>query len=216
MDLTSHLSLFALGVSSLMPLVNPIGTALIVNSYFTGLTLADRKSYAFTIALSGTALGLATLLLGSWCLKAMGISIPTTQMGGGLIIAHMGLSLLNSKGQDSPSFSHENVRSSLFYPIAFPLTVGPGGISALITLSAHSHAPDITDTFINMAVLSLSLVATMVITYFCFAYSDVVIRRIGNSGSMVLNRLMAFLVFCIGIQMFVAGLSHSFPKLFGP
>ncbi|MGZ3722270.1 MAG: MarC family protein [Bdellovibrionales bacterium] len=217
MDLVGQLPLFVLGMSSLLPLVNPIGTALIINPYFRGATFSDRKSYAFAIVLSSLGLGVATLFLGSWCLKFMGISIPTTQMAGGLIIARMGLGLLNSEpeDQDGQQTQHANVRNSLFYPLAFPLTVGPGCISALITLSAHAHVSEDTPlTLLRMGVLSLSLFTVLVVTYFCFAYSDVVIRRIGTSGSLIVNRLMAFIVFCIGIQMFVTGLSHSFPNLF--
>lgn len=215
MNFLGQLSLFTLGVSSLLPLVNPVGTALIVNSYFAGFPLAQRKSFALTIVSSCLILGVATLFLGSYALKFMGISIPTTQLAGGLIIAHMGISLLNSKGESEKEPANtDTVRNSLFYPMAFPLTLGPGCISALITLSAHAHTASTGETFLNMGVLSLSLLAVLIFTYFCFAYSDAVIRRIGESGSMVLNRLMAFLVFCIGIQMVLSGLGHSFPQLF--
>lgn len=215
MDILSQLSLFTLGVSSLLPLVNPVGTALIINPYFAGFPLSQRKSFALTIVISCLGLGIATLFLGSYALKFMGISIPTTQLAGGLIIAHMGLLMLSSKGETAKEPPNsDTVRSSLFYPMAFPLTLGPGGISTLITLSAHAHAEDTAQTLLQMGTLSLSLLAVLIFTYFCFAYSDGVIRRIGKSGSMVLNRLMAFLVFCIGIQMVISGLGHSFPQLF--
>jgi multiple antibiotic resistance protein len=214
MEFTESLSLYALGISSLLPLVNPIGTALIINHYFSGATLSERKSYAFAIVLSALGLGVATLFLGSWCLKFMGISIPTIQMAGGLLIARMGLALLSSQAEESQTSTRsKNVKDALFYPIAFPLTVGPGSISALITLSAHAHTDSASLTLMRMGVLSLSLVTVLVITFVCFAYSDVVIRRVGSSGSLIINRLMAFLVFCIGIQMFVVGLNHSFPGI---
>lgn len=211
-----NLSLFTLGVSSILPLVNPVGTALIVNPYFADASRSERKSYSFAIVFSAFFLGLATLLLGSWCLKFMGVSIPTTQMAGGLLIARLGLGLLNSESDSDNSHAPPlNVKNSLFYPMAFPLTVGPGVISALITLSAHAQTGKIEITFFRLGIIALALLAVMAITYVCLSYSDFVIRRIGSSGSLVLNRLMAFLIFCIGIQMVATGLTHLFPKIFG-
>ncbi len=213
-----HSSLFLLGVSSLFPLINPIGTALILNPYFSASSLKQRKSYALQICVACFFLGFATLFLGSWVLKFMGISIAATQMGGGILIARMGLQFLGSESDEEETKEtakpRDSIERSLFYPLAFPLTLGPGGLSVLITLSAHAHAQDLVGTFERMAVLGVSLLVTMVMTYFCFAYTNVVIHRIGATGSMVLNRLMAFVVFCIGIQMILSGLTTSFPHLF--
>ena len=107
-------SLFVLGVSSLLPLVNPAGTALIINPYFSGCTNQQRKSYAFTIVFFCFGIGLVALFLGSWLLKAMGISIPTTQMAGGVIIARLGLSLLDSKGGECVAIVRARVNLFLF------------------------------------------------------------------------------------------------------
>jgi len=215
MNWLNQISLFVLGFSSLFPLINPIGTALIVNPWFKGLLPAERRRTSLAIALYSFGLGLAALFGGSWVLKFMGISVASTQMAGGLIIGRMGLALLNAGPKDDEDRDgRRSLGDSLFYPLAFPLTLGPGGVSVLITLSAHAHVPDPAETFMRMAVLSISLLGTLIITWFCFVYSEVVIRRIGSSGSLVMNRLMAFIVFCIGIQMFVAGLQNSFPRLF--
>lgn len=216
MNLATHFSLFVLGFSSLFPLINPIGTALIVNPYFTGATRKQRKAYSISIVLSCFVLGLAALFLGGWVLKLMGISISTTQMAGGLLIARLGMGLLNSEAHsDMNPVPPTKVQSALFYPISFPLTLGPGGISVLIALSAHAQTTaDMTENILRMIVFAASLFAVLVVTYFCFVYSDTVIRRIGPSGSLVLDRLMAFIVFCIGIQMLLTGLNNTFPNLF--
>lgn len=207
-------TLFLLGFSSLLPLVNPIGTALIVNPVFAPFSIPERKALSMTVIVACLGLGLATLFGGSFCLKFMGVSIPTTQMGGGIIIARFGLSMLSSEQHGSTTLVSGDVRQGLFYPLAFPITVGPGVIAVLITLSAHAHSGALAETFIRLFVLGASLLAVLTVTYFCLVYSGKVIARIGETGSLVLNRLMAFLVFCIGIQMLVTGLGRSFPHLF--
>lgn len=215
MHSSSYISLFVLGFTSLFPLVNPIGTALVINPFFTNVSWADRKSHVLAICMNCLGLGFAALLLGSEFLGFMGISIPTIQMAGGLVIASMGLKILNS--DSSPDDNGErptNLKNSLFFPIAFPLTVGPGSISVLITLSAHAQSGPIAEVFLRMLVLGASLVAVILVAYFCFMYSEAVIRKIGPQGSMVVNRLMAFIIFCIGLQLAVSGVTHSFPNLF--
>jgi multiple antibiotic resistance protein len=207
-------TLFLLGFSSLIPLVNPIGTALIVNPVFAPFGIQERKALSRDVVFACFGLGIATLFAGSWCLKFMGVSIATTQMGGGIIIARFGLSMLSSQKQESSSLISGDVRSGLFYPIAFPITVGPGVIAVLITLSAHAHKGDFTEILIRLSTVGASLLVVLTVTYFCLVYSGKVIARIGETGSLVLNRLMAFLVFCIGIQMVVTGLGRSFPHLF--
>jgi multiple antibiotic resistance protein len=203
---SQHLPLFALAFSSLFPLVNPIGTALIIEPYFLGVAKAERKYLALKITVYCFILGFLSLHTGSLILEFMGVSIPTTQLAGGLIIAKLGLSLLDAK-QDMKEDDHinPNLSDAIFYPLAFPLTLGPGCISALITLSAKAHEK-ITFFSANMMVITAALFVVLVITYFCFAYASEITKRIGKSGSLVLNRLCAFLVFCIGIQMAFTGL----------
>ena len=204
-----QLSLFALGFSSLFPLINPIGTALIIEPYFQGIPRAERKAHAFKIVLNCLLLGLFCLHAGSQILQFMGVTIPAMQLAGGLIIAKIGLGFLDAK-EDMKQDDNVagTITDSLFYPLAFPLTLGPGGISTLIMLSAHAHTTKITQISMSMITLSLSLLAVLVITYFCFAYSHDLVKKIGPNGSRVLNRLLAFLVFCIGIQMAFTGLMH--------
>jgi len=217
MDWLEYISLFTLGFSSLFPMINPVGTALIINPQLSRTSLGVRRTNSRQIVLICFAMGIATLLVGSWFLKFMGISITTTQMAGGILIARMGMVFLSSEGDgdsDSKDSSKSDIGETLFYPMAFPLTLGPGGIATLITLSAHSHTADMTESLIGLGVIALSLAAVLVITYFCFSYTHVLIERIGKSGSRALNRLMAFVIFCIGIQMFVLGLTRTFPDLF--
>jgi multiple antibiotic resistance protein len=162
MKFISLLPLFLLGFSSLLPLINPVGTALIINPYLTSSTFENRKKYSRTIVFYSFVLGISTIFLGSWFLKVMGISIPVIQMAGGIIVSSMGLSLLNTKSSADDNSLTEKIENSLFYPIAFPFTLGPGGISAIIALSAHAQTNDVTETFLNMVVLCISLLAALV------------------------------------------------------
>ncbi len=204
--LSDLLPTFLLGFSSLFPLINPIGTAFIIQPYFSDLDDAARRRYVLRIVLICFVMGLVALHLGSFVLKLMGVSIPATQTAGGIVIAILGFNLLNSTAASSTDVvGGSKIEDSIFYPISFPLTLGPGGISTLIALSAHVHSQ--TDNWFSpkMTAITLSLIIVLVIAYFCFFNASKLVQRLGANGSQVVNRMMSFLVFCIGIQMTFTG-----------
>lgn len=201
-----YLPTFLLGFSSLFPLINPVGTALIIQPYFSGLDDASRKRHAFQIVFICFMMGLITLHVGSYILKFMGVSIPATQTAGGIVIAVLGFNLLNSQAAGNASdVAGHDIGNSIFYPLAFPLTLGPGGLSTLIALSAHVQSDG--DAFLSpkLTAITLSLFVILLIAYFCFVNTNLLVRRMGANGSQVMNRLMSFLVFSIGIQMTFSG-----------
>lgn len=201
-----HLPTFLLGFSSLFPLINPIGTAFIIQPYFSKLDDAARKRYSTRIVLICLVMGMVALHLGSYVLKFMGVSIPATQTAGGIVIAVLGFNLLNSTAsKDDDLAGATSIDDSIFYPISFPLTLGPGGISTLIALSAHVHRAGDNLFSPDMMALTMSLIVVLVITWFCFANASKLVKKLGANGSEVVNRMMSFLVFCIGIQMAFTG-----------
>jgi multiple antibiotic resistance protein len=151
-------------------------------------------------------MGMVALHLGSFVLKLMGVSIPATQTAGGIVIAILGFNLLNSAVDTSSDVvSGNKIEDSIFYPLCFPLTLGPGGISTLVALSAHVHSETGNMFSPKMTAITLSLFVILVIAYFCFFNASKLVRRLGPNGSQVVNRMMSFLVFCIGIQMAFTG-----------
>ncbi len=204
--LSDLLPTFLLGFSSLFPLINPIGTAFIIQPYFSALDDVARRRYVLRIVFICFVMGLVALHLGSFVLKLMGVSIPATQAAGGIVIAILGFKLLNSEATTSTTVACDTkIDDSIFYPLSFPLTLGPGGISTLIALSAHVHSQTGNWLSPKMTAITLSLLVVLVIAYFCFFNATRLVRRLGPNGSQVVNRMMSFLVFCIGIQMTFTG-----------
>lgn len=202
------------GFVSLFPPVNPPGTALMIDPLLVGLNGAERKNASFKIALYAFLICTATIFIGSWIFKFFGISLPVVQIAGGILICKMGWSLLSSddsgKGAQEtakPLDIPKKVEDILFYPVAFPMTTGAGTISVLLTLSAHGHNNEIPVYLTNLSALIASVILMCLLIYFCYSYTPALIRRLGPRGSQVLNRLSAFLVFCVGIQIASEGLT---------
>lgn len=211
----AFLHIVFVGVVSLFPPVNPIGTALIIDPFLNRLDQDSRRSVALKIAIYAFSICVFTLLVGGWLFKLFGISLPVVQVAGGFIICKMGWDLLSASGSapaDSnkgPSGAKEDAKSVeniLFYPLAFPMTTGAGTISILLTLSARGQADDAWTFVTNTVGLFVASAITCVMVYFAYAYTPALLKRLGTQGGQIVDRLSAFLVFCVGLQIAIDGI----------
>jgi multiple antibiotic resistance protein len=107
----------------------------------------------------------------------------------------------------------QDVFRNAFYPLTLPLTVGPGSISVAITLGANEPrhlGPNL--LVLLAAVVGCALVAVSI--YVCYGFADRLAALIGENGMSIMLRLSAFLLVCIGVQIFwngVSSLLHSLP-----
>ncbi|HMI59699.1 MAG TPA: MarC family protein [Puia sp.] len=203
------LHLIFIGFLSLFPAVNPIGSAFIVDPLLSGLDFQERKRAAKKIALYCFAICTVSALIGGWILKLFGISIPIVQLAGGIMICRMGWQLLTSddeiksKKETAQPTSRDNI---LFYPVAFPMTTGAGTISVILTLSAHENESDLLVHIMNLGALLIAILLLCLMVYICYTNTARLIHRLGPRGEQIVNRLSAFLVFCIGMQIAFTGI----------
>lgn len=217
----SFLHLVLIGFVALIPPVNPVGTALIIDPLLGGLDPAERRAAAKRIALYCFVICCASVVAGSWVLKLFGISLPIVQLAGGILICRMGWELLTSDNSvakesgDTPAGENHKVKTSklLFYPISFPMTTGAGTISVLLTLSARGESEVFSEYIGNLGALVVAIVMMCIVIYWCYAFTPLLIKRLGNRGEEIMNRLSAFLVFCVGLQIGVGGLTQIFKQL---
>jgi multiple antibiotic resistance protein len=116
--------------------------------------------------------------------------------------------MLNSVGADQVQAAAAEEASALsdteivrrsFFPITFPLTTGPGTIAASIALG--SQIPRSPALFVAGALVAMVGAAiTAVVLYLVFANSARVLRKLGDIGMLVMTRIFAFILLCIGIQ----------------
>jgi len=207
---------FALGFSALLPLVNPLGSALIFLGLVGHAPIDAYRSLARKIAIN-TVIFLGVIeLVGSALLGFFGISLPIMQVSGGIVIAMIGWSLLNQKdsatSQDktdaadaaAPAITTAEINSlqeMAFYPFTFPITAGPGCIVVMLTLSVHAHQRSVTETVLAYVGLFIAAIALSASIYFCYAYAPKIARSVSPSTAHGILRVIAFILFCIGVQI---------------
>lgn len=196
---------------TLFPPVNPIGTSFIIDPILGRLNRKQRVLAAKKIAFYCFCICVTTIIIGSWILKLFGLSLPIVQIGGGLIICNMGWNLLNSDATSSdktiqPEDNFSRVEQSLFYPISFPMTCGAGTISVLLTLSASHSSKIIEDYLLHTSALLVGATAMIFAIYICILNTHIILEKIGERGQQIVNRLSAFIVLCVGLQIIWEGI----------
>jgi multiple antibiotic resistance protein len=202
------LHLIFIAFLALFPVVDPVGSAFIIDPLLSGLSLQERKRAAKTIAIYCFGICIVSALVGSWILRLFGISIPIVQLAGGILICRTGWLLLTGddvkgKKEAARPATRDNI---LFYPVAFPMTTGAGTISVILTLSAHEHEKDLFAHFMNLSAVFIAILVMCLVIYICYANAPRLIHRIGTRGEQIVDRITAFLVFCIGMQIALTGL----------
>lgn len=204
-------------VSALFPIVDPIGGSPIFLSLTRDYTPETRKLLARSIAVNSFVLLLVSFAVGSHVLSFFGISLPVVQVGGGLIVISIGWAMLAQKDEDERdkvgrAVSSGDVLREAFYPLTLPLTVGPGSISVAITLGAN--APHhLRANLLAILAASIGSACVAVTIYICYGFADRLCTVMGPTGLKVIIKLTAFLLVCIGVQIFWNGASQLISSL---
>lgn len=194
---------------TLLPIINPIGTAPVFVATFGG-NRAVAQWLARQIAINSWFVMVASMLLGSHILALFGISLPVVRIGGGLLVAAAGWRMLHraedddvhaAAAEEAATLTDTEIVRRSFFPMTFPLTTGPGTIAASIALGAQIPTRPITAYLVGSFALASGAALVSLVLYFVFKNAASVLRWFGEIGTLVMMRLMAFILLCVGIQI---------------
>jgi len=196
---------------ALITVINPLGTGFVLSAMTDGIAPAQRKQLATKIVINCIGIFLVVLVFGTYILSFFGLSISIIRIGGGLLLSFMGWTMLNAP--DATDTSSVNAVDSdtyfkkAFYPFTFPVTSGPGCIAVIFTLAVHHGAgKDIYSQLASLSGTFIGLIGVAAVVYLCYVYSYVIAEKLGPDGAHALNRIMAFVTLCIGLQILWAGI----------
>ena len=202
-------STFLLAFTALFSIVNSLSGAFIFFGATRYLEPKVRSQTARWVAIYSFCIVAASLYIGAYVLGFFGVSLPVLRVAGGIIVAAAGWRMLNApdvteqRRSETPEPRSMDVSPSrlAFYPLTMPLTTGPGTISVAISVGAGrpsgfhvSSVAFFVETLVATALLS-------VLIYGFYRNSARLAQWIGVTGTTIVVRLSAFLLFCIGIQV---------------
>jgi multiple antibiotic resistance protein len=189
---------------SLLALVDPLA----IIPFFISLTSNySKQERARTIRVASCAVPIViavTALLGDNIIKVLGISVPAFQVGGGVIMLLMSLSMMNASlgatrntAEETEEAGHKP--SIAVVPLTIPLLTGPATISTVIVYAGKSTS------WLQYAGIIGSGVVIGVITYICFKLSGRIAKVMGVTGINIATRVMGLLLAALAAEFIISG-----------
>jgi multiple antibiotic resistance protein len=204
---------FLLALSALFSIVNPIGSALIFSQVTADRSHAERLDLARKVGAYSAIVMLVALWGGATVLNFFGVSLAALRIAGGLVVGASAWGLLSQPEKNDALKQQQASQATgqadvAFFPLTLPFTTGPGTISVAIALSSSlpTESGQMVPFFVGASAAALA-VALMV--WIAYRSADRLVDWLGHARAMVLGRLAAFLLLCVGTQITLSGVTEA-------
>ena len=189
--------------TSFFTLTNPLGTMPVFLTMTNGMNDHERKA----IVRRATIVSFITLMVftfsGQFLFKFFGISSNGFRIAGGFIIFKIGFDMLQARYSNA-KLKEEEVKTYAddisITPLAIPMLCGPGAIANAIMLMDDASTFTLKGTLIGIIAL------VYFITFLILQASTRLVRILGETGNIVMMRLMGLILMVIAVECFVSGL----------
>jgi multiple antibiotic resistance protein len=199
---------FALvAISSVVAVMEPFSTIAVYATLTRNMALEKKKeTISRAMRISFVVLTFFAVT-GHLLFQVFNITIAAFQIAGGILLVAVALQMLNIGKTSPPRDGGEDIA---IVPLTFPLTAGPGAITAVILLM--SRAENIAE---SVSVI-VGIIAGILITYIGMRYSSRLFRLLGDEGLRVITALMAIIVLGIAVQFVIEGIASAIPLITSP
>ncbi|AJP49453.1 hypothetical protein PG1C_05975 [Rugosibacter aromaticivorans] len=198
---------------SLLAVLDPFMAIPIFLSICASRSDADRRRFAKVTSLTVFGVLIGAALTGEAVLRAMGTSLASFRIGGGLVLLLMAFAMLQAKPGDVRQTAEEadaldGTETLGVVPLAVPLLAGPGAISTvMIAVQQGGLFHD---------ALVIAIIGTVcIVVWLMLRMAAPVGRLMGTAGLNVANRLLGLLLAAIAVESMAIGIKELFPVLAG-
>ncbi|MEJ1976470.1 MAG: MarC family protein [Acetobacteraceae bacterium] len=143
------------------------------------------------------------LVAGEILLRAMGISLRSFQIAGGIVLFLYGLTMVLGETKETAGPpSKEDVLSLAIYPIAIPGIAGPGTILAIVVLTDKTRF-----SFVDQFGTFLILVVALLIVLGIFLLAVPLSKWVGKGGADVIRRIMGLVIASVAANTVLSAVS---------
>ncbi|MEM9144662.1 MAG: MarC family protein [Pseudomonadota bacterium] len=199
----------------LFAIMNPFTNLPIFLSLTQGQSDSEIRRTALGVLAGVAAMCTVVALAGQAILALFDIGVDEFRLAGGLVVLTIGLGMLN--GQDSSAHHgtkaeqahHDELAQIAFYPMTFPILVGPGSITTILVFAGEADGAAQTLAFwVGLggvtALLGVVLLSASVIGH-----------MLGQTLRVVMTRLMGMILAAIAVGMIATGAKALLPGLAG-
>jgi multiple antibiotic resistance protein len=197
---------------ALFAIVNPIGSLPIFISATDGWESQARIRTARTVGLTVFTVLIISAFIGEEVLHFFGITIASFQVGGGILLMLIAISMMHGKQshtrqtpEEAETMAERHVIAIV--PLSIPLLAGPGAISSMIITAEQSKS------IWGHISLAIPIAAVSIIVWLLLNLAEGIARQLGVIGMNIITRLMGLVLAAMSVEFIAHGLVGLFPSL---
>lgn len=199
--------------ATLFVTADPVGLVPIFIAIAGGHSVADQRAIALRAVVIAGVILIAFAILGDAILTFFGVRIPAFEIAGGLLLFVIGFQMVFSQGEakrEGPAAppAEVDLTQIAVFPLAIPMISGPGSISATVLLATHEDK-GLAERIMLIGVI----VALMALTYAAMLLAHPINRVLGNTGRVVITRLLGVILAAMAIDFIVRGLTKIIEQI---
>ena len=175
---------------TLLAIVNPLAIVPFFIHYTQDFSKEQRRRTVLVASFSAFVVIATSALLGLQILEFFSISLPSFQVGGGLLLLISSMNMLNAQPAEAKPLTNEMEdgaekaamgASIAVVPLTIPLLTGPATMSTVVIYAEKAK------TFFQLGTLVGYGVVIGLATALCFALAEPIARVLGKTGINVMT-----------------------------
>ncbi len=190
----------------LWSVIDPIGTVPVFIAVTKGYDEIEKKAIAKFASFVSFGVLLFFLIVGEIVLKSIGVPLAAFQASGGIILFLFAINMIfgSSKPEEEIQLVKDEDEAAIF-PLAIPSIASPGAILAIVLLTDNTR-----HSVSNQVMTALVMALILLINYILMILSNKIHRRIGNSGAIVISKVMGLILASMAANNILMGIKEFF------
>lgn len=205
---------FALKVMvTFLTVVDPVGLVPLVLG-LTGQATPRERRHIITRASVIAALVIAFFgIFGRLLFQSLGIGLDAFDIAGGGLLFLVAIDMLFGRPSGARETPREEAEARTredvsVFPLAIPLIAGPGTIASVILLvSLAGNDP------VRLGAVAVAGAVTLLLAWGAMMLSQMIARRVGTTGILVLSRILGMLLAALAVQFILNGIAQYITSL---
>jgi len=209
------IELFGSALVTFLVIIDPPGCAPIFASLTRGTPAAHRRAMAIRSSLIAWAILMFFALLGKPMLHALGISLASFRIAGGILLFYIAVDMIFERRTQRREMRAHSIEGTpeaediSVFPMAIPMITGPGSIASAMLWVSRAEGP------LEVGIVLAAITTVMLITMVTLLAAGPLMRLIGEKLEAMITRILGVILAALAAQFVVDGLKQSFPHVLG-
>ena len=203
------MELFVSAFVTFLVVIDPPGCAPIFASITAGTTAQHRRAMAFRSVAIAAGILIFFGLLGRDLLHALGISLNSFRIAGGLLLFLIAIDMVFERRTErredrAEEVAKEKPEDISVFPMAIPMIAGPGSIASIMLQMSRSEG------WTEYLMVWAALGATLILTLLSLLLAGPLMKLLGHKMEAMITRLLGVILAALAVQFVIDGIRRSF------